>query len=52
MLTRFDRTFMMKPVGQIFISLLIILISCTPTEKCPEGVNLLPMYGGQTKCEE
>lgn len=27
-------------------------MSCSSSEKCPEGINLLPMYGRQSKCEE
>jgi tetratricopeptide (TPR) repeat protein len=37
---------------QTFILLSLFLPGCTSTEKCPEGINLLPMFGGETKCEE
>jgi len=43
---------MIKLSGQTFLFLSLFLLSCTSTEKCPEGINLLPMYGGQTKCVE
>lgn len=43
---------MTKFLGQPLLFLLLSFLSCTSTEKCPEGINLLPMYGGQTKCEE
>jgi len=43
---------MTKLVGQSFLFLSLFLLGCTSIEKCPEGINLLPMYGGQTKCEE
>ena len=43
---------MTKLTGFTFLFLSLILFSCHSTEKCPDGINLLPMYGGQTKCEE
>ena len=43
---------MTKSIRQTFLSFSLLLLSCASTEKCPEGINLLPMYGRQTKCEE
>ena len=43
---------MTKLIGQPLLYLSLFFSSCTSTEKCPAGINLLPMYGGQTKCEE
>jgi len=39
-------------VGRLLFILIIIFTACNSTEKCLEGINLLPMYGRQTKCEE
>jgi tetratricopeptide (TPR) repeat protein len=43
---------MTKLIRQPLIFLLLFFLNCTSTEKCPEGINLLPLFGGQTKCEE
>ena len=39
-------------IGQPLLYLSLFFFSCTSQEKCPEAINLLPMYGGQTTCEE
>jgi tetratricopeptide (TPR) repeat protein len=37
---------------RLFITLFTFLtINCTSNDDCKEGLNLLPMFGGQTKCE-
>ncbi len=43
---------MTKLAGQTLLFLTLFFLNCTSTEKCPEGINLLPMFGGQPKCEE
>ncbi|WP_026978899.1 tetratricopeptide repeat protein [Flavobacterium tegetincola] len=30
----------------------IMLLGCTTKQDCPEGINLLPMYGSVKKCEQ
>lgn len=37
---------------KILFLVIITLLSCKPQEDCPEGINLLPMYGEVKKCEQ
>ena len=30
----------------------VISLSCSPEQDCPQGINLLPMYGRVQKCDE
>ena len=30
----------------------IFILSCSSTQECLEGMNLLPMFGGKSKCKE
>ena len=30
----------------------ILFMSCTQAQNCPEGINLLPMYGKVKKCSD
>jgi len=43
---------MTKLNGLTILVLLLLLFSCHTAEKCPDDVNLLPMYGEQARCEE
>lgn len=36
----------------IVASTAILSVNCNGKEKCPEGINLLPMYGNVQKCKE
>jgi hypothetical protein len=49
---RIDNPFMTKLLEQSLLVLYLFIFSCTSKEKCLEGINILPMYGGQTKCED
>jgi tetratricopeptide (TPR) repeat protein len=31
---------------------MLLLSACTRAQDCPEGINLLPMYGNATKCKQ
>jgi tetratricopeptide (TPR) repeat protein len=36
----------------IFILFALLTANCTSKQDCKDGLNLLPMYGGQKKCDE
>lgn len=42
----------MKPQKLTFTFSLFLLLSCTRTNDCKDDINLLPMYGGQKKCQD
>jgi len=42
---------MKKLTGQ-FLILTFFFLSCNSTKKCPENINILPMYGNEAKCQE
>ncbi|MBC7439910.1 MAG: hypothetical protein H7250_08000, partial [Flavobacterium sp.] len=37
---------------KILFLIIICQFSCKSQQDCPEGINLLPMYGEVQKCEE